>query len=132
MTFLLVITPFALGIDEAEAKASYKSGKKSFTPVTPKKAETNTNFKSNKDTTSTPKGTSTSSLSKGGLMKGLLYGGLAGFLFGSMLNGLGAFGAVLGFIVNILAIFVLLAIILAGFAYFKNSRKKQEAAGWKR
>jgi predicted lipid-binding transport protein (Tim44 family) len=109
-----------------DAKSSYKSPKKSFTPTQPQKAPTDN---VNRNQTGSPTSNTPSvapanrGFFSGGLMKGLLIGGVAGMLFGGMFGGLGAFGNILGFLVNILAIFLLFVIIKSIVVYFVQRRK---------
>lgn len=54
-------------------------------------------------------------------------------LFGSLFGDLGALGAILGFLINMLAIVAVIVLIRKAFVYFKNQRiKKQELNAWKR
>lgn len=130
MAFAIVIAPVGFGHDQVEAKklGGYKSGVKSFNKnVTPNKS--NSNLNSNKTPgATTPKAPATG----GGFMRGLMFGGLAGLLFGSMFDGLGAFGAILGFMVNMLLIVALIGVVVAAFTYIKNSRRNQDTNGWKK
>lgn len=66
----------------------------------------------------------------GGLMKGLMLGGLAGLLFGGLLGHLGIFGAMMGFIINILALIVLIAIISKIVSLFKR-KKREDTNPWR-
>lgn len=127
---MIAVAPLGFGADHVEAKKSYNSGKKSFNNnVTPNKSDSNLN--SSKTSGTTNKSTSTTSRG-GGFMSGLMFGGLAGLLFGSMFDGLGAFGAILGLMVNVLAIVALIGIVMAAFTYIQNSRRKQDQNQWKK
>lgn len=57
-----------------------------------------------------------------GLMKGLMLGGLAGLLFGGMFANMGAFGEILGLMVNLLAIFAIIMLIRVAFVYLKSKK----------
>ncbi|WP_453991915.1 hypothetical protein [Bacillus nitroreducens] len=114
----------------------YKSGKKGFNSNIGNKNKSNfqqqqkkedTNVTNKSTTNTTPKG----GLMSGGLMKGLMLGGLAGFLFGGLLGGMGMLGSFLGLMINILAIYVLIAVIRKIFVMIKD-RKKKEADPWQR
>lgn len=134
MAFAIALAPIGFGADVVEAKkfGGYKSGKKTFNNnVTPNKSDSNLN--STKTPGATSKNTATGTGARGGgFMSGLMFGGLAGLLFGSMFDGLGAFGAILGFMVNMLAIVALIGIVFAAFTYIKNSRRHQDSNQWKR
>lgn len=131
----LLITPFGLNYDHADAKG-YKSGKKSFnsttTPTKPDSMINSSTTKSNGTATKSPATTAPTAPSKGGLMKGLLMGGLAGLLFGSLFSHLGILGSMLGFMINLLAIVAIIVLIRKAFLFFKNQRPKQGMDAWKR
>lgn len=116
---------FTLGFGQyADAKprggGGIKSPKQSIT--TPKKSDGAT--QSNPGTKAPAKAGATKPgfFSGGSLMKGLMVGGLAGLLFGSMFSGLGAFGNILGFMINMLAIFAIIMIIRVAFVYLRSKR----------
>jgi predicted lipid-binding transport protein (Tim44 family) len=133
MIFTLFLAPVGHVFDqnptEVSAK-SYKSGKKSFNSNnnSPSFFKKDNDQQVNKQK-STNKSTATKS-NKGGLFKGLLVGGLAGLLFGSLLGNLGALGSILGFMINVLAIVVLISIIRKIFTTLK--KKREEANTWER
>jgi hypothetical protein len=107
-----------------DAKPSYRSPSKSFSPV--QKAPTNnvTSKQPASTTTKAPGATAAKpGFFSGGLMKGLLIGGIAGMLFGGMFGGMGAFGNILGLLVNVFAIFLLFVVIRNIVMYFINRRK---------
>jgi predicted lipid-binding transport protein (Tim44 family) len=114
-----------------DARASYKAPRKSYTPTAPQKAPTNnvTRNQPGSPTSKTP-GAATPATNRGffsgGLMKGLLIGGLAGMLFGGMFGGLGAFGNILGLIVNVLAIYLLFVIIRSIISYFIQRKRTNQ------
>jgi predicted lipid-binding transport protein (Tim44 family) len=124
----MLVFSIALPSLEVDAKGTYKSPRKSFTPTTPQKAPTDnvTRNQPGSPTTKTP-GVTTPNTNRGffsgGIMKGLLIGGLAGMLFGGMFGGMGNFGNILGFLVNILAIYFLFVIIKSIVIYFINRKK---------
>ncbi|MEK3937157.1 hypothetical protein MKY41_17770 [Sporosarcina sp. FSL W7-1349] len=116
----------------AEAK-SYKSGKKSFNAPSkpaPSKAE-----KKKEDSAVPNKATNTPTgkggFFSGGLMKGLFIGGLAGLLFGSLFANMGMLGSILGFAINMLAIFFLIFLIRKVFALLKEKKKKEDVNPWR-
>jgi predicted lipid-binding transport protein (Tim44 family) len=107
-----------------------KSPKQSFTQ-TPKKTD-NVNQTSTGTKTGTTTGATTATkkpgfFSGGSLMKGLMIGGLAGLLFGSMFSGLGAFGEILGLMINLLAIFAIIMLIRVAFVYLRSKRNPPDA-----
>ncbi|MCD7035505.1 hypothetical protein LRR81_14765 [Metabacillus sp. GX 13764] len=58
------------------------------------------------------------SSTRGSFMRGLFFGGLTGLLFGSMFSHMGAFGSLLGLMVNIIGLFILFYIIRKLFRTF--------------
>ncbi|UUZ79312.1 hypothetical protein LJK88_29590 [Paenibacillus sp. P26] len=115
----------------ADAKASYKSPKKSYSPSTTTPTQNSGINKSETSTTQSPYSASTAAqttqkrgfFSGGGLMKGLMIGGLAGLLFGGLFGGMGFLGNILGMMINVLAIVVLLVVIRKIFVYFRDRKK---------
>ncbi|WP_090789271.1 hypothetical protein [Paenibacillus sp. GP183] len=103
-----------------DAKPSYKSGTKSFSPT--QKAPTS-NVTPKQPASPTGAAAPKPGFFSGGLMKGLLIGGIAGMLFGGMFGGMGAFGNILGLLVNVFAIFLLFVVIRNIVMYFINRRK---------
>lgn len=135
VAFAFIFAPSGfIGVDEASAAKSYKSGKKSFNT---NNSDSVTNSSTNKQgTTSTPqtpaKSPSVAKPSTGGFMKGLLLGGLAGLLLGSMLDDLGFLGTLLALFVNILAVVGIFMIVRKLYLHFANERKKKDYEAWKR
>lgn len=109
---------------------SYKSGVKSY-KTTPKKSTTTD--KATTSSTKNPNGTSSTAkrgfFSGGSFMKGLMIGGLSGLLFGSLFSGMGGFGNILGFLVNIFAIYLVVMVIAALFRRFSRPRKPDPRDG---
>jgi len=62
-------------------------------------------------------------------MKGMMIGGLAGFLFGSMFAGMGIFGNLLGFAVNLLAIYLVVMLVMSFFRRRQQRRRFEERDG---
>lgn len=126
---MMALTLFlSLGFGQvAEAKrGGMKSPKQSFTQ-TPKKTE-NVN-QSNPGSTAGGAATGAAAKSGGmfggsGFMKGMMLGGLAGMLFGGMFGGMGAFGEILGLMINLLAIFAIIMLIRVAFVYLRNKKKE--------
>ena len=115
----------------AEAKR-IKSGKKSFN-VDKQKTPTQSNIKKEKEKDKNNNTTAKQNNKKssgGGFMKGLIAGGLAGLLFGSLFANMGAMGSILGFLVNIAAIILLLAIIKKAFTFLFAKKKDEDAKKW--
>ncbi|GGF80579.1 hypothetical protein GCM10010912_27140 [Paenibacillus albidus] len=134
---LMIVMAFTLFFavtapDFADARrGGFKSGTRSFT-TTPKKATTNNNVKqsdSTKGTAGSTAGTVNSKrgfFSGGSLLKGMMIGGLAGLLFGSMFAGMGALGSFLGFVVNMLAIYLVVVLAMSFFRRRKERRRLEE------
>ena len=108
-----------------EAK-SYRSGSKSF--KSNNNSTNNNTFQQRKAdpiqpiiaaTTNTKRGF----FSGGGFMRGLMIGGLAGMLFGGLFANMGFMGDILGLFINLIAIFVVIALIRKIFSFFKNNKK---------
>jgi predicted lipid-binding transport protein (Tim44 family) len=120
--------------DSADARRSggFKSSPRSFT-TTPKKSTTQDSVKSTDSTKGTTAGTAATAkrgfFSGGSLMKGMMIGGLAGFLFGSMFAGMGIFGNLLGFAVNLLAIYLVVMLIMSFFRRRQQRRRFEERDG---
>ena len=124
VAFALIFSPGGLfEHQEVDAKKSYKSGTKSFTPT---KNDSNMNSTTNKPSTNTPaNSTPAKPASSGGFMKGLLFGGLAGMLLGSMF-GEGMLGAIFGLLINILVIAAVIFLVRKIYVYFKNQRNPRD------
>jgi hypothetical protein len=113
-------------VDAKPRMGSYKSNKGSFTPSKPQSGVTKSQTPKTDSTNKATAGSTTQKrgfFSGGSLMKGLFIGGLAGMLFGGMFGGMGALGNIFGFLINIMAIFVVIMLIRSVFTYFKNRRK---------
>ncbi|MFD3449768.1 hypothetical protein ACFDTO_34915 [Microbacteriaceae bacterium 4G12] len=133
--FTLVFATLSfVSVDQAMAKG-YKSGKKSYTPSqnqpAPSKQDTNINAKKTTPDTKTTNSKTTKS-NKGSFVKGLLLGGLGGLLMGSLFSGLGSFGSVLAFLVNMLMFVGIIMIIRRAFIYFKQQRERKVEESWRR
>lgn len=121
--FTVAIT---IPVDSADARPrSFSGGKKSFTKTPTKSQDSVSNSSTTNKSSATTAGTTANRglFGGGSLMKGMMIGGLAGMLFGGMFGGMGAFGNMLGFLVNVLALFVLFIIIRAAYTAFKNRRQ---------
>lgn len=128
---------FAISVpaDQADARRAggggFKSGKSSFTN-TPKKSTTTDNVKKSTNTSNKSTAGTTAKrgfFSGGGFMKGLMIGGLAGMLFGGMFGNMGFLGNVFGLIINLLAIYVVVSLVIAAVRAFKNRRKPDTRNG---
>ncbi|MHA0855314.1 hypothetical protein [Paenibacillus sp. CMAA1364] len=132
MAFTLIFVTIApASVDARRSGGGFKSGTKSFTS-TPKKSTTNSNV--NKSSATTNKSTAGTMgnrgfFSGGSLMKGLMIGGLAGMLFGGMFGNMGFLGDIIGLAINVLAIYVLISLALAGYRAYKNRRKPDPRDG---
>ncbi|WP_127533623.1 hypothetical protein [Paenibacillus kobensis] len=119
---------FVLVNESADAKPrrSIKSPKQSFTQ-TPKKSNDNVSQSNPGSKAGTTAGTAGQTakrgfFSGGSFMKGLMIGGLAGLLFGGIFSNMGFFGNLIGLLINVLAIFALIAGIRTALNYFRNRR----------
>lgn len=124
-SFITVTMP-----DQADAKRSYSSTKKSFSPSSGSTNQPrNNNINRNQSTTSnTPASTAAAQkpgFFSGGLMKGLMIGGLAGMLFGGLFGGMGFLGEMLGMMVNLLAVAALVLIVFRLIAFFRDRKKEK-------
>lgn len=150
-TCALVFAPLsAIGLDDNIADArrgggGYSSGVKGFSPGSSQKSNTNlfrnnqqqqpqqnTNVRTNANNRTTANNPTAAQPNRGGFMQGLLYGGLAGLLFGSLFAGMGGLGAILGLLVNILAIYAIFMVIRKAFEFFKNKKADKDASAWRR
>lgn len=106
---------------DAKPRGGIKSPKQGYTQ-TPKKNE-NTSQTNPGARTGTTTGTTKPGFFGGGsLMKGLMLGGLAGLMFGGLFAGMGAFGQILGLMINLLAIFAIIMLIRVAFVYLRSKR----------
>lgn len=124
MAFTLIFAVTSPGLVDAKRGGGFKSGPRSYTPA-PKKSTDN--VQRSGDTTGTNKSGTTAGttanrgfFSGGSFMKGLMIGGLAGMLFGGLFGGMGFLGNLLGLAVNLLAIYVIIAIGVALYRRFKR------------
>jgi predicted lipid-binding transport protein (Tim44 family) len=130
---LLLLSLFAftiavtIPVDSADARPrSFSGGKKSFSN-TPSKSQSGVSSSSTTNKSSSTSGTSTNRglFGGGSFMKGMMIGGLAGMLFGGMF-GSGAFGNMMGFLLNAIALFVLFAVIRGIYEAIKRRRQPQQ------
>lgn len=114
---------------EADARrGGMKSPKQSFTQ-TPKKTD-NVNQSSSGAKASTGATAGTAAKSGGlfggsGFMKGMMMGGLAGLLFGGLFGSMGAFGEILGLMINLMAIFAIIMLIRVAFVYLRSKKEQR-------
>jgi len=124
MAFTLV---FAVASVQTVDAKGYKAPAKSYNPGAGKSGVTNGPAST---TTKTPAaGTAAKTggfFSGGSFLKGMMIGGLAGMLFGGMFGGMGFFGNILGLMVNLLAIFVVIVLIMKVVELFRKRRKPEE------
>ncbi|WP_243644403.1 hypothetical protein [Paenibacillus pinisoli] len=132
MLALTLFLSFGFGqVADAKRGGGFKSPKQSFTQ-TPKKTDNvnqsnpGTGSKAGATTGATTGGAAKSGGLFGGssLMKGLMIGGLAGMLFGGLFGGMGAFGEILGLMINVLAIFAVIMLIRVAWVYLRNNKNK--------
>jgi predicted lipid-binding transport protein (Tim44 family) len=136
---LIILSLFAFTValtapaDHAEAKPrSFSSGKKSFNK-TPSQSQDSVSKSSTTNKSSSTAGTANKPgfFSGGSFMKGMMIGGLAGLLFGGMF-GSGFFGNMMGFLVNVLALFVLFMVFRAVYDAFKRRRQSNNPPNQRR
>lgn len=122
-------------IDAVDAKPRYRSPSRSYTPATPrndattqapKRSDQVNNGNVNNRPGATP-GTARPSFG-GSLMRGLMIGGLAGLLFGGLFANMGAFGSILGLLVNLIGLYILFVLARKVIMYFvdrnRNNRRR--------
>lgn len=119
-------------VDAKPRSGSYSTPKKSYTPTTPSKSQTDNVTRSDQGNTAKTPGTTAQAANRGffsggSLFKGMLIGGLAGMLFGGLFGNMGFMGNVLGFMVNMLAIVVLIIAIKGIVSYFIRRRNETRA-----
>ena len=125
MAFALFFAFSAADYADAKPRGGLKSPRQGVT--TPSKPAENVS-RSDSGTKATNPATGTTA-NRGGLfgggsfMKGLMIGGLAGMLFGGLFGSMGFLGEILGLMINLLALFLLFAVIRAIFVYFRDRRK---------
>lgn len=124
MVVMALALVFTLGFGQyadAKPRRGFKSPRQGFTQ-NPKKPD-NVNQTNPGTRAGTPAGTTRPGFFGGGnLMRGLMLGGLAGLLFGGLFSGMGAFGNILGLMINLLAIFSVIMLIRVAFAYLRSKR----------
>jgi predicted lipid-binding transport protein (Tim44 family) len=106
---------------DAKPRGGIKSPKQSYTQ-TPKKNENTSQTNTGAKTGTTTGTTKPGFFGGGSLMKGLMIGGLAGLMFGGLFAGMGAFGQILGLMINLLAIFAIIMLIRVAFVYLRSKR----------
>ena len=127
---LVVSVFFAFSPVEADAKRGFKSSRGSYQqpPAAPNKTQSQDNVTKTDSSAAKPASGTSAAANRGGLfgggslMKGLMIGGLAGLLFGGLFGSLGAFGELLGLMVNVMAIYLLFVL---GRALYRNYKAKQ-------
>lgn len=125
MLALTLFLSFGFGQVADAKRGGFKSPKQSFTQ-TPKKSDNVS--QTNPGTKPGTSGAATGAAKKPGLfggsslMKGLMIGGLAGMLFGGLFGGMGAFGEIMGLMVNLLAIFAIIMLIRVAWVYMKSKK----------
>lgn len=121
MAFVLFFTLGFSQYADARPRGGIKSPKQGVTQ-NPKRTDdvkqTNPGTKTGATTGTTKPGF----FSGGSLMRGLMIGGLAGLMFGSLFAGWGAFGNILGLMINLLAIFAVIMLIRVAFVYLRSKR----------
>ncbi|CAM4406570.1 putative lipid-binding transport protein (Tim44 family) [Paenibacillus endophyticus] len=122
LAFALFLTlGFGQHADAKPRGGGIKSPKQSVTQ-NPKKSENVNQTNPGTKAGTTAGATKPGFFGGGSLMKGLMIGGLAGLMFGSLFAGMGAFGNILGLMINLLAIFAIIMLIRVAFVYLKSKR----------
>lgn len=117
--------------DLADAKrGGFKSGPRTYNP-SPNKPATGDYQRTDGAATNKTGGTVGSTTGRGfsgggGFMRGLMVGGLAGLLFGGLFGNMGFFGNLLGLAVNLLAIYVIIAVVVALYRRFKRQPRQED------
>jgi len=120
----------------------YKSGRKSFNnnnynrtqrPAVDKRKENNSSYNKSQNTTNKTKSTAGKKRGffSGGLMRGLFIGGLAGLLFGGIFANMGAFGSLLGLLINVIAIVFVFNIVRSIFAAIRTKKRNKDTQPWR-
>ncbi|QHT61761.1 hypothetical protein GXP70_18440 [Paenibacillus lycopersici] len=130
MAFALFFVFSAGAADARPRGGKISSPKKSFT-TTPSKPADNVNKSTSGGTGTTKSGTAKSGtttpqrgfFSGGSFMKGLMIGGLAGMLFGGLFGNMGFLGNIFGMLINILAIYVVITLIMGIVRYFRTRNR---------
>lgn len=123
---LTLFLSFGFGqVADAAKRGGFKSPRQSISE--PKKQTDNVSQTNPGTKTGTGAATGTTARTGGlfggsSLMKGLMIGGLAGMLFGGMFGNMGAFGEILGLMVNLLAIFAIIMLIRVAFVYLRSKK----------
>lgn len=123
MAFALVFATAAPSFVDAKG---FKAPKRSFNSNTNKSNVTNNSNTTNTTKTPAANKPATSGFGGGGFLKGMMVGGLAGMLFGGLFGGMGFMGEILGLMINVLAIFVLIFLVVKIIQVFTNRRKPDD------
>ncbi|MCO7126821.1 hypothetical protein NIE88_13700 [Sporolactobacillus shoreicorticis] len=117
--------------DQLVSAKGYRSGVKSF--QSNRGTGTTSFFKSNRSRSqNTRTGTSARNFTGGSFMRGMIFGGLSGLLFGSLFSHLGGFGMMAGFLINLIAILVVISLIRYIITSFSRRKKPEDSNPWKR
>ncbi|MCO7177166.1 hypothetical protein ACFP7A_14010 [Sporolactobacillus kofuensis] len=115
--------------DHQVSAKGYRSGVKSF--QSNRSGGTTSFFKSNRS-----QGTRTTNPARnftgGSFMRGMIFGGLSGLLFGSLFSHFGGFGMMAGFLINLIAILVVIALIRYIISSFTRRRNSEDSNPWRR
>ncbi|MDN3956872.1 hypothetical protein [Sporolactobacillus laevolacticus] len=120
--------------DQQVSAKGYRSGVKSF--QSNRGSGTNSFFGNRQNRTQNSRTATTSrNFTGGSFMRGMIFGGLSGLLFGSLLSHFGGFGMMAGFLINIIAILVVLALIrylITSFTNRSRRNRSEDSNPWKR
>lgn len=128
LSFMVIFAVVAPSTVDAK-RGGYRSS-----PSTFKKPATNQDSNVSNSNSSTTKSNGAANtqnrglFSGGSFLKGMMIGGLAGMLFGGMFGGMGMLGDILGFVINLLALFLIIAIGIRIVNYFSQRKRQQKRA----
>jgi len=106
----------------------YKAPAKSYNSNSDKTGISKNPSSTNSNTSGTAGAAKTGGLFGGGsFMKGMMIGGLAGMLFGGLFGGMGFMGEILGLMINLLAIFALIFLVMKVVTLFRNRRDQNQS-----
>ncbi|MCQ2009992.1 hypothetical protein NOM01_08215 [Sporolactobacillus sp. STSJ-5] len=133
LALTLIFTPVGNFVfhrsDQQVSARGYRSGVKSF--QSNRGTGTTSFFKSNRSQNART-GTSAKNFTGGSFMRGMIFGGLSGLLFGSLFSHLGGFGMMAGFLINLIAILVVISLIRYIITSFSRRKKPEDSNPWKR
>ncbi|MGO4542088.1 hypothetical protein [Paenibacillus sp. 2TAB19] len=125
MALSIVMTVGFHSTADAKPRRSIKSPRQSYTE-TPKKKDNASQTNNGARSGAATGAGRTGFWSGGSFFRGLMVGGIAGLLFGSLFSGWGAFGNLLGLLINVIAIIAVVMIIRAIWNNFRHNRRRPD------